>query len=136
MSMRRDDLSKPTSTAPLRLGVLVAMLGLASIGCSALFAQGPPPNHEQAPPFDCTSGYGLPIADTGLTILGGGVTFLVLAGPSVDAGGGSKKLLAASVLSLPFFFLPLASTIYGYRTVGRCRDAERAQAARRAGQVR
>jgi len=48
----------------LVLSVTVAvMAATGGSGCSLVFSEGPPPQHERMPYFDCTSTYGLSVAD-------------------------------------------------------------------------
>src|SRR5437773_8258805 len=46
----------------MRLRLLVT-LSLVISGCSFTFSDGPPAEHARMPYFDCTSTYGLPVAD-------------------------------------------------------------------------
>jgi len=49
-----------------------AVLTSLTSGCSFVFGGGPPAQHEQMPYFDCTSTFGLPVAD-GFFALSGAV---------------------------------------------------------------
>jgi len=114
------------STSTWRPIALLAAVAALNAGCSFVFTEGVPPDHQKLAYFDCTNTYGLAVAD-GLFALGGaigaGTTFSQSkqayadknSGASRNAAGGADVVLAA---------LTLASGVYGAVQANRCDRAK------------
>lgn len=100
----------------------MCLLSLAANGCSFLFVQGPPPDYREHEDVDCTVTDAAPTIDTVLMVTGGASTlFLFLLSGLSDTSDPRGKI---ALLSIPFFFVPAGSAVYGYRTVRNCRAAK------------
>ena len=105
-----------------RAGVAVSLLSLVTCGCSFLFVQGPPRDHRERPDLDCTLSEAAPRVDTVLMAAGGASTlFLFLLSGLSDTSDPRGKI---ALLSVPFFFLPAGSAVYGFSEVRSCRAAK------------
>jgi hypothetical protein len=109
----------PSVTNRVRTLVLAAGVACGGSGCSLAFVNGPPPNHERLPFFDCTTSNVLPTVD------------LLLAGAAaVDAVGGTAgaSALSSSRAELIGFAVEgavfAASAIYGYGKTSECKKAQ------------
>jgi hypothetical protein len=109
------------------MSAVVAVVTSVSLsGCSFIFTEGPPPNHERLPYFDCSSSAAAPVVDTiwaGLNGLGA----LVAAGQSDEQWKQNNNATERStVIGVGLVWLAVsgASAIYGYQKVGACRDAK------------
>ncbi len=89
-------------------------------GCSLIFVEPTPRDHEQRATVLCTSNYTAPVLDSVLTGLLA-VSVLSQAG----AEGDEDERLSGGALVAPaaFGILTAASAIYGYATVPQCREA-------------
>ncbi|HLK92640.1 MAG TPA: hypothetical protein VKZ18_22285 [Polyangia bacterium] len=111
-----------------RLGVLAAVVALGSgaTGCSFVFTETVPNEHEKMPYFDCTSTYGLAAAD-GLVALSGGIgagtTLKQSKQEFADKNSGASRNAAAAV-DLVLAGVTLASGIYGAVQATRCDHAK------------
>src|SRR5579871_4789520 len=107
-----------------RLEVLLAIvaLGGGTTGCSFVFTETVPTDHEKMPYFDCTSTYGLAAAD-GLVALSGaigaGTTLNQSKQEFADKNSGASRNAAAAV-DLVLAGVTLASGIYGAVQATRC----------------
>jgi hypothetical protein len=110
---------------------VVTLLGAAGLGavnssCSLVFIDGPPAEHAKMAYFDCTSTYGLPVAD-GLFALTGALGAGVALGQSkqayADKNSGASRNAAAGV-DLAFAGLGAASAVYGIVQTARCDSAK------------
>jgi hypothetical protein len=110
----------------MNLRVLAVLTSLTS-GCSFIFSSGPPAQHEQMPYFDCTSTFGLPVAD-GVFALGGAVA----AGTTLSQSEAEYKLKndnkgnrnAAAGINIAMAAVFAASAIYGIVQANRCDTAK------------
>lgn len=109
-------------TAGLSMRVVAGALAIAmSGGCSFVFVQSPPKNHEGLAHFNCTNSSVAPILDATL----GGVAFLGLVGDAADNGladGAAEGLVLVGGIA--------ASAVYGFVKVRQCKAAETRLAAR------
>jgi hypothetical protein len=117
---------------PMQLRRLSVLLLALSSGCSFAFSNGPPAEHAQMPYFDCTSTYGLPVADGVLGI--GGVlsavqTFKLSEDEYARRNSGGKRNVAGG-LNLGIAGVYAASAIYGIVQAERCERAKTALKAR------
>jgi hypothetical protein len=110
---------------------------MGASGCSFLFADGPPPNHRELRYFDCNTSNIFPAADTLVGVLGlGYVIGQALPSPDIEtpsgpAPGPPGPSVGSLVLkAIPFVVLPVTSAVYGYKKVGKCRDAKAELASR------
>jgi hypothetical protein len=104
------------------------VLGPASTGCSFVFAEGPPDAHAQMPYFDCTSTYGLSVADGFFTvsgILGAATTFSKSKQEYADDNNGASRN-AAGGINLVLAGVFGASAVYGAIQAARCGNAKAA----------
>jgi len=108
------------------IALLWVGLGAVNIGCSFVFIDGPPTDHAKLSYFDCTSTYGLPVAD-GLFALTGALGAGEALGQSKQAyaaknDGASRN--AAAGLDIAFAGLGAASAVYGIVQTARCDRAK------------
>jgi hypothetical protein len=105
--------SRPTGAL-----VLVLALALGSSGCSFVFTEGPPPRQERQrnPNFDCSSGYGVPVIDTAISILG--LAFLAIGGTTGGLSNGQRVWVGFGSA-----FVYGVSAVAGYGRVYACREA-------------
>jgi len=98
--------------------VLLGLAGLASGGCSLLFVDGPPANHQSLPYFDCSSSRLAPVTDLVLAGLEGIGTFAAYS----DGNG----LRSDSDVIVPALVAALfaASGVVGLQRVSRCDEAK------------
>jgi hypothetical protein len=95
-------------------------------GCSFIFSEGPPVQHQRLPYFDCSTSYAPPVLDT---IWGGlnGIGALVALGQT-DAewnrNNGNNNRSAVVGIGLGWLALSGASALYGYSKVGACHAAK------------
>ena len=94
-------------------------------GCSFIFSEGPPPNHQQLPYFDCSTSYAPPVLDT---IWGGlnGIGALTALGTSEAEWQSNNTSDRSTVIAVGLIWLAVsgASAVYGYQKVGACRNAK------------
>jgi len=103
-----------------------AGLGAVNASCSFVFIDGPPTEHAKMSYFDCTSTYGLPVAD-GLF----GLTGALAAGEALgqtkqayaDKNSGASRNAAAGA-DIAFAGLWAASAVYGIVQTARCDRAK------------
>ena len=100
-----------------------------SVGCSFVFVEAPPPQHQKMPVFDCTDSRVVPILDTLWTALQTGN--LVLAATVSDQkwedqfkGDPPFSRHAAIGVYAVFAALGAAGMVHGFTTVEKCRDAK------------
>jgi hypothetical protein len=109
----------------LRVFVIIA-LGLASEGCSFLFADGPPDRHQTMLYFDCTSTAGLEVADgmfaLGTTLAGVGTLGMSEKEFEDQNNGGNRNTTAAVDFVVAGVFA--GSAIYGIIVTESCSDAK------------
>jgi hypothetical protein len=104
------------------LAILMSGL-LVFPGCSFIFSEGPPANHQRLPYFDCSTSYAPPVIDTvwaglqGLNALGAAATSEQEWNADISRG---------AVIGVALFWVALSgsSAIYGYNKVGNCRQAK------------
>jgi hypothetical protein len=90
-------------------------------GCSFLFVDGPPAQHQKMAYFDCTSSNALPVIDVAL----GGIYGIGAASElatSVDSGTTSDRTSAFVALGAATLFV--ASGITGFSKTSSCREAK------------
>jgi hypothetical protein len=113
------------------LGPTIALAGLLALGgvnagCSFIFVDGVPPDHAKLEYFDCTSTYGLSVAD-GLIALSGGVAAGSALSESkqtyADKNNGASRNAAAGV-DLALTGVLAASAVYGIVQATRCDRAK------------
>ena len=109
------------------LGVLFTIaLSLGSTGCSFLFADAPPKNHQKMLYFDCTSTPGLEVADGmfGLLFASAGAQTLAQSDAEFEEmnEGGNRKTSAGTFLVTAGVFA--GSAIYGIVVTENCSDAK------------
>ena len=101
----------------LSLALLCSALALGGVnaGCSFIFVDSAPPDHAKLQYFDCTSTYGLSVAD-GVIALGGGIGAGMVLSQSkqeyADKNNGASRNAAAGV-DLALTGLLAASAVYG-----------------------
>jgi hypothetical protein len=111
-----------------RFAVLVMLLafGAASAGCSFIFTDTVPSDHAKMPYFDCTSTYGLSVAD-GLFALSSGIGAAEVLSKSkqdyANQNNGASRNAAAG-LDLVMVGLTAASGIYGAYQAAQCNRAK------------
>ncbi|HEX8108568.1 MAG TPA: hypothetical protein VF516_12630, partial [Kofleriaceae bacterium] len=104
--------------------VMVASLS----GCSLAFVNGPPPQHEQLPAFDCTESRVAPVLDTLFAALQV-ANFAVAAGSTdqqwSDTFNGHPPINRGPAIPLyaALAALGTVSAYYGYSKTGDCREA-------------
>jgi hypothetical protein len=107
------------------ISAVVAVATSVSLsGCSFIFSQGPPPNHERLPYFDCSTSYVPPVLDTvwaGLNGLGA----VIAAGQSEAEWRSKNNYSQSTVIASGLIWLGVsgASAIYGYSKAGSCNEA-------------
>jgi hypothetical protein len=119
-----------TSLAPAigRTLPLIALLALGGVnaGCSFIFVDGVPPDHAKLEYFDCTSTYGLSVAD-GLIALSGGIGAGSALSQSrqayADKNNGASRNAAAGV-DLVLAGVLASSAVYGVVQATRCDRAK------------
>lgn len=103
-----------------------AGLGAVNASCSFVFIDGPPTEHAKMSYFDCTSTYGLPVAD-GLFALTGALAAGEALGQSkqayADKNNGASRNAAAGA-DIAFAGLWAASAVYGIVQTARCDRAK------------
>jgi hypothetical protein len=107
----------------------VALLTSLSVsGCSFIFSEGPPPNHQRLPFFDCSTSYAPPVLDTvfgglfalsAVSVVGTSDTEWKRENPATETSRSSVIVVNVVMLGLLG-----ASAIYGYSKVGQCRPAK------------
>lgn len=111
---------------------LVALLPLASAGCSVFLVHGPPAAHERLSAFSCTRANVLPVLDAaaaGVALMAGVPLISTGAG---DTGGWTTGY---AIVGAAFAFDGLvfgASAVSGFGKTSRCREALRRLAERNA----
>jgi hypothetical protein len=109
-----------------------AGLGAVNTGCSFVFIDGPPTEHAKMSYFDCTSTYGLPVADGLLALtgaLGAGEALSQSKQAYADKNSGASRNAAAGV-DLTLAALGAVSAVYGVVQTERCDRAKEALKAR------
>ena len=113
------------------IGRTVALMGVLAIGgvnagCSFIFVDGVPPDHAKLEYFDCTSTYGLSVAD-GLIALSGGIGAGTALSQSkqayADKNNGASRNAAAGV-DIVLTGVLAASALYGVVQATRCDRAK------------
>jgi hypothetical protein len=100
--------------ASLAALVPIALFG-AVAGCSFIFVEGVPPDHAKQEYFDCTSTYGLSVADGVIALSGGIGAGMVLSQSKQeysDKNSGASRNAAAGV-DIALGGLLAASAVYG-----------------------
>lgn len=105
-----------------RLGWLAAALSLS--GCSFVFVEGPPADHETRATFGCSASYVSPILDT----VYAGLQALAIATAQGAADDATAERLSSEEMAVQVGFgaVAVASAIYGFSTVGTCQQARAA----------
>ena len=117
-----------TKTPIARSIALVSLLALggASAGCSFIFVEGVPSEHAKLAYFDCTSTYGLSVAD-GLIALSGGIGAGMALSQSkqeyADKNNGANRNAAAGV-NIAVAGVLAGSALYGAIQATRCDRAK------------
>jgi hypothetical protein len=104
----------------------VAVLTSVSLtGCSFIFSEGPPPNHERLPYFDCSTSYAPPVLDT-IWAAANGLGAASAAGTSEAKWNAENSTSRDAVIAVGLIWLGVsgASAIYGYNKVASCRQAK------------
>jgi hypothetical protein len=118
-------------------GLAVSLLGLAALaapgsaGCSFLFVDGPPPQYQQMPYFQCTSSVGWPVVDTILGALSGASVLVALSRSDADYINTTYTRRDDIVGNALFLGLFGAAAIVGYTKTSDCREAQASTAMRR-----
>jgi len=103
---------------------LALTLTMPQMGCSFIFTEGPPPNHEQMPYFDCSTSYAPPVLDSIWAGLNGFGAILALATSEAEWQRERDVDRKVAIISgLLWLGLSGASAMYGYREVGACKAA-------------
>jgi hypothetical protein len=101
-----------------------AMIGmLLSCGCSWIFVERAPANHQQMAAFDCTSNVAAPVLDAlwgGLNLVGG----LTAARGSDSTWNGPADRGTTMVVGLGWAAISAASAAYGFVHTNACRQAK------------
>jgi hypothetical protein len=108
------------------LAVATVVLGGANAGCSFVFSEGPPSDHEKLAYFDCTSTYGLSVADglIGLSSgIGAGTTLSQSKQDYADKNNGASRNAVAFV-DIATAGVLAASAVYGAVQAARCDRAK------------
>jgi hypothetical protein len=111
-----------------RTVALVGVLALASVdaGCSFIFVESVPSEHAKLAYFDCTSTYGLSVAD-GVIALGGGINAGMTLSQSkqefADKNNGASRNAAAGV-DIALAGVLAGSALYGALQATRCDRAK------------
>jgi len=104
---------------------VAVVTSLSISGCSFIFSEGPPPNHQRLPYFDCSTSYAPPVLDT---IWGGlnGLGAIAAMGSSDEEWKADQGSDRSTVIGVGLVWLAVsgASAIYGYSKVGQCREAK------------
>ena len=109
--------------------LLAAALAVFGMGCSFVFVDGPPTQHQRLPAFECSTGRTVPVLDTLWAVLQTGN--LALAASKTDEEWDdqydgdppfSRNVAIGTYAALAAF--GVAGAYYGYTTVGECRDAK------------
>jgi len=116
----------------------VIVIGVLLGGCSFAFVNGPPPQHQQLPYFDCTSSRVAPVLDTiftALQVLNVGLAVSDNDAEWEDRFGGDAPIARKPSIALyaGLAALGAAGAYYGFTKTGECRDAK-LQLMMRAGQ--
>jgi hypothetical protein len=115
-----------TSTRRFSALLWVASLGGVNAGCSLIFVEGVPADHAKLAYFDCTSTYGLSVAD-GLIALSGGIAAGTALSQSkqayADKNSGASRNAAAGV-DIALAGLLAGSAAYGVVQATRCDRAK------------
>ena len=115
-----------TSIGPSLALVLLLALGGANTGCSFIFVEGVPSEHAKLAYFDCTSTYGLSVAD-GLIGLSGGIAAGMALSQSkqeyADKNNGANRNAAAGV-NIAVAGVLAGSALYGAIQATRCDRAK------------
>ncbi len=111
-----------------RVIALLSATGLGGVNnsCSFVFVDGPPAEHAKMPYFDCTSTYGLPVADgfIGLSgVLGAGQALGQSKQAYADKNGGASRNAAAGI-DIALAGVLAASAVYGIVQTERCDRAK------------
>jgi hypothetical protein len=106
--------------------ILVCLVATVNLGCSFVFSEGPPVDHRQMPYFDCSSNYGVPVAD-GLFALIGATGAAATLGKSkqeyADQNNGGHRNAAAGV-DIGLAVITAVSAAYGVVQATRCAHAK------------
>jgi hypothetical protein len=111
-----------------RLVLLLAVVasGGVNAGCSFVFMDTVPTDHEKMPYFDCTSTYGLAVADGMFALsgaIGAGTTLSQSKQDFANKNNGASRNAAAG-LDIALAGVTLASGIYGAVQATRCDHAK------------
>ncbi len=104
----------------------VVLGGGVNAGCSFVFMDTVPSDHEKMPYFDCTSTYGLAVADGAFALsgaIGAGTTLSQSKQDFANKNNGASRNAAAGV-DLVLAGVTLASGIYGAVQAARCDSAK------------
>jgi hypothetical protein len=116
---------KPSIAQTVALSCVLA-LGTANLGCSFIFVEGVPADHAKLAYFDCTSTYGLSVAD-GVIALGGALGAASALSKSkqeyADNNGGANRNAAAGI-DIAIAGLLAGSAVYGVVQATRCDRAK------------
>jgi hypothetical protein len=127
--------TRPTTmtTTTRTIAMLLALvLGGLGAGCSFIFMEGPPEDHAKSVYFDCTSTYGLSVADGFFALSGGAAAGAALSQSKqayADKNSGASRNAAAGV-DLTLAVGMAASALYGVVQATRCDRAKEALKAR------
>lgn len=110
----------------------VAVCGGVNAGCSFIFMESLPADHAKQPYFDCTSTYGLAVADgfIGMSgVIGAGTALAQSKQEFADKNGGASRNAAAGV-DIALAAVLAGSAAYGIVQATRCNRAKEALKAR------
>jgi hypothetical protein len=105
----------------LLVTLCVAGAGLGASGCSFIFVDGPPTQHQKMPYFDCSSSNALPILDVAIAAAEGLTAASDLAGRDQY---NSSYVTTEAVTQLGVAALFAASGISGFSKTSACREAK------------
>ena len=97
-------------------------LVLALSGCSFFSVRGPPKDHLTLDSFECTEGIEAPTTDVVAGAAGLGLAIWLGAGDRFSEVAATWGLLIGSGVAV----VDWVSAFFGFRRVGKCRDAKRA----------
>ena len=104
----------------------VLALGGVTSGCSFIFVEGVPPDHAKLEYFDCTSTYGLSVADGVIALsgaIGAGTALSQSKQAYADKNNGASRNAAAGV-DIALAGVLAASAVYGVVQATRCDRAK------------
>jgi hypothetical protein len=102
---------------------LLLMATIGTGGCSWIFVNAPPNNHESLPYFDCTSSNAAPVLDTIWGALNAIGAISAAATPDEKWNYATSKS-STMIVGLLWTAVMIPSAIYGYSNVSKCNQAK------------